>query len=161
MEQVKIGWASRDISTTKPVNIPGQFHMRISKGVMDPVTVNALVLDSGEDQAIFLSCDIVVLRNGLQDLVREKLAQCAPEIPAMKILMNATHTHNGPSLERGKRPFDYGMEVASSDENREFVAEMCMQARPVPMRMAMATRWSRTAAGCAISTTFPSGPARW
>ena len=79
MEQVKIGWASRDISTTKPVNIPGQFHMRISKGVMDPVTVNALVLDSGEDQAIFLSCDIVVLRNGLQDLVREKLAQCAPE----------------------------------------------------------------------------------
>lgn len=128
MEQVKIGWASRDISTTKPVNIPGQFHMRISKGVMDPVTVNALVLDSGEDQAIFLSCDIVVLRNGLQDLVREKLAQCAPEIPAMKILMNATHTHNGPSLERGKRPFDYGMEVASSDENREFVAEMCMQA---------------------------------
>ena len=49
MEQVKIGWASRDISTTKPVNIPGQFHMRISKGVMDPVTVNALVLDSGED----------------------------------------------------------------------------------------------------------------
>ena len=128
MEQVKIGWASRDISTTKPVNIPGQFHMRISKGVMDPVTVNALVLDSGEDQAIFLSCDIVVLRNGLQDLVREKLAQCAPEIPAMKILMNATHTHNGPSLERGKRPFDYGMEVASSDENREFVAEMCVQA---------------------------------
>ena len=62
-----------------------QFHMRVSKGVMDPVTVNALVLDSGEDQAIFLSCDIVVLRNGLQDLVREKLAQCAPEIPAMKI----------------------------------------------------------------------------
>ena len=46
----------------------------------------------------------------------------------MKILMNATHTHNGPSLERGKRPFDYGMEVASSDENREFVAEMCVQA---------------------------------
>ena len=128
MGQVKIGWASRDISTTKPVNIPGQFHMRVSKGVMDPVTVNALVLDSGEDQAIFLSCDIVVLRNGLQDLVREKLAQCAPEIPAMKILMNATHTHNGPSLEKGKRPFDYGMEVASSDENREFVAEMCVQA---------------------------------
>ena len=35
MNQIRIGWASRDVSTDKPVNIPGQFHMRISEGVLE------------------------------------------------------------------------------------------------------------------------------
>ena len=50
MNQIRIGWASRDVSTDKPVNIPGQFHMRISEGVLDPVTVNALVLDAWDSR---------------------------------------------------------------------------------------------------------------
>ena len=73
MSQIKIGWASRDVSTDKPINLPGQFHMRISKGIMDPVTANTLVLDDGEDQVIFLSCDLVVCRSHLVDIIREKL----------------------------------------------------------------------------------------
>jgi len=129
MSQIKIGWASRDVSTTAPINIPGQFHMRISKGILDPVTANALVIDNGEDQAIFLSCDLVVIRSGLLDLVREKTAALNPEIPVMKILMNATHTHEGPSHYVDKvHPFDYGMEVASSDDYREFLAASCAEA---------------------------------
>ncbi|NLF94364.1 MAG: hypothetical protein GX564_10805, partial [Oligosphaeraceae bacterium] len=46
MNALKIGWSSRDVSTTKPINIPGQFAMRISRGIMDPVTVTALVIDN-------------------------------------------------------------------------------------------------------------------
>ena len=48
MNELKIGWASRDVTTTEPVNIPGQFHMRISQGIIDPVTVSALVIDNGK-----------------------------------------------------------------------------------------------------------------
>ena len=128
MNQIRIGWASRDVSTDKPVNIPGQFHMRISEGVLDPVTVNALVLDSGDDQVIFLSCDVVVIRAHLLDIIREKLARVYPEIPGMKILMNATHTHCGPSHYVDVRPFNYSMEVASSDEYREFMTDKCVEA---------------------------------
>ena len=110
MSQLKIGWASRDVSTDKPINIPGQFHMRISKGVLDPVTANALVLDDGQDQVIFLSCDLVVIRDHVLDLVRDKLKARHPDIPVMKILMNATHTHCGPSHYEDKvHPFDYGL----------------------------------------------------
>ncbi len=122
MSQLKIGWASRDVSTDKPINIPGQFHMRISKGVLDPVTVTALVLDDGQDQAIFLSCDLVVIRAHLLDEVREKVAAACPEIPVEKILMNASHAHTGPSHYDDERPFDFGMEVASSEEYRHFLS---------------------------------------
>ena len=142
MSQIRIGWASRDISTTKPINILGQFHMRISKGILDPLTTTALVMDSGDDQVIFLSADAPVFRAGLQDMIREKVAKINPDIPVMKIVAGATHTHTAASHMRDDRPFgygienssvsekgfDYGMEVASSDEYREFMASSCADA---------------------------------
>ena len=47
MNELKIGWASRDVSTDKPIHIIGQFHVRISQGVFDPIYVTALVIDNG------------------------------------------------------------------------------------------------------------------
>ncbi|MFC1462839.1 hypothetical protein ACFLQU_04455 [Verrucomicrobiota bacterium] len=52
MKSVTIGWANRDVTTDKPVSIPGQFHARISEGVCDPVSVTALVIDNGEDHNV-------------------------------------------------------------------------------------------------------------
>ena len=66
--------------------------------MFDPILVTALVIDNGEDMAIFLSADVVVLRNHIVEAVREKVAQRNPEIPVEKIIMNATHTHTGPSI---------------------------------------------------------------
>lgn len=135
MNDLKIGWASRDVSTDKPINIPGQFHMRISQGVMDPVTISALVIDNGADIVIFLSADLVVIRSGLLDDIRAKVASINPAIPPAKILMNATHTHTGPShyndagwsttssatASLTQLP-DYEIEIASGDEYRDFLA---------------------------------------
>ena len=97
MNELKIGWAMRDVSTDQPVTIPGQFHTRVSRGVFDPITVTALAIDNGADQVIFVSADIVVIRNYLLDRIRERVLQLDPAIPAAKIVMNATHTHSGPS----------------------------------------------------------------
>ena len=52
MHRIKIGWASRDVSTCKPVNMSGQFHMRIIRGVLDPITVTALVVENSGDIAV-------------------------------------------------------------------------------------------------------------
>lgn len=142
MNELKIGWASRDVSTDQPVSIPGQFHVRISKGVFDPILVTALVIDNGEDMAIFLSADVVVLRNHIVEAVREKVAQRNPEIPVEKIIMNATHTHTGPSIYGDTEPSKAtgsvtsgideipheGIEVASNDEYRESFIEQVADA---------------------------------
>ena len=44
--QIRFGWGSADISTEAPLNLPGQFHMRISKGILDPLTVTALAVEN-------------------------------------------------------------------------------------------------------------------
>lgn len=143
MQQLKIGWASRNVSTSAPINIPGQFHMRISEGIMDPLTVTALVIDNSEDLVIFLSADLVVIRSGLLDEVREQVSLLEPEIPTIKILMNATHTHTGAShyLDKGTdaiitgsstAPVDTvphpGIEIASSDSYRAYLARQAAEA---------------------------------
>lgn len=141
--ELKIGWASRDVTTDKPINIPGQFHMRISEGIMDPLTVSTLVIDNGTDLVIFLSADLVVIRSGLLDDVRARVAELNPKIPVAKILMNATHTHTGASHYAdsdsglsnnnistalpGDVPHE-GVEIASGDEYRRFLSTRAAEA---------------------------------
>lgn len=146
MNELKIGWASRDVTTDKPINIPGQFHMRISEGAMDPLTVTALVIDNGSDLVVFLSADLVVIRSGLLDDVRAKVAAINPGVPVAKILMNATHTHTGAShyadkgmgwdarrsnntstALAGEVPHD-GIEIASGDDYRDFLSTQAAEA---------------------------------
>ncbi|NLD86959.1 MAG: hypothetical protein GX633_01695 [Clostridiales bacterium] len=157
MGTIKIGWAERDVTPSGPHFIPGHFNMRISVGVMDPITTTALVVDSGDDMAIFLSIDCVVIRCFLLDEIRGRVAKINPEIPVMKILANATHTHEAPShyYDGGELseyikdqytdeqlkamlasyiPNSYmdvprpGMEIESSDKYREFLAQSASEA---------------------------------
>ena len=100
-----VGWASRDVSTELPVGIRGQFHLRLSEGVLDPVTVTALVVANAQDSVIFLSCDAVVIWGFLLKRVREKVRALAPGVPAGKIVMNATHTHEGGDIYEGEETF--------------------------------------------------------
>ncbi len=136
MQRLKIGWATRDISTDKPVNIPGQFYMRISQGVRVPLLANALVLDDGRDIVVFLSVDLVAIRNRLLDDVRAAVEKQNPDIPTEKIIMNATHTHTGASYydyDVGKildkaQLADAEIELASSLEYRAFLVSQCADA---------------------------------
>ena len=138
-QALRIGWASRDVSTTEPVNIPGQFHMRISQGIIDPVTITALAIDNGEDSVIFLSADLVVIRSQLLDRIRERVASLDAGVPTMKILMSATHTHTAPTT-YGERsawrsgstdvdgPPHEGVEIASAADYQDFFVGQAAEA---------------------------------
>ena len=52
---LKFGWSHKDVSVDGPVGITGQFYERISKGVYDPNTVTALVIDDGTTVSIMMS----------------------------------------------------------------------------------------------------------
>ncbi len=99
---LRIGWASADITPEGPVVLRGQFHARVSEGVMDPVTVTALALESVrngvvEDHAVMVSCDLVSIADAMRDRVRELLGEQLPGLDPMKVFINATHTHSAPA----------------------------------------------------------------
>src|SRR5690625_565086 len=64
---LKIGWAEEEITPQEPVLISGQFHVRRSEGVLDPLTVTAWALESGEEHVVFVSCDVAVISDELRD----------------------------------------------------------------------------------------------
>ncbi len=145
MSQIRLGWASRDVTTDKPIPINGQAYIRVSEGIMDPITSTALVVDDGSDCVIFVSLDAGGIRYGLMEEIRAKTKAIRPAIPVEKILMNATHTHTGAShnsrqgnlfqasdAPEDQVPLSDRYEIASSDEYRDWlsstIAEMIAEA---------------------------------
>ena len=129
---LKIGWSRKDVSTTDPLPITGQFKLRVSQGVLDPILVNILTLENNGDYVIFVQVDTVSISAGILDLIRARVSELNPEIDALKIIMNATHTHCGPCLFEEDKvwagkpvsevPHD-GVEIKSNGEYRKWFIE--------------------------------------
>ena len=119
---LKIGWGRSSLATDRPVPISGQFHLRVSQGVFTPVIASALVLENGEDAAIFVSADMVSVSPAILREVRKNLAAELPEVPAAKLIINATHTHAGPSGKEIDVSYPNKVKFTPSDEMQKFLA---------------------------------------
>ncbi len=100
--QLRIGWASADITPEQSVVIRGAARARVSQGVSDPVTATALAIESvradkPSGMVVMVSCDLLVITDALRDRVRELVKQSLPEIDPNNVVLNATHTHTAPS----------------------------------------------------------------
>jgi hypothetical protein len=87
-----------DITPPGPCQVCGQFFARISEEVWDPVTATALALESGGEQAVLVSCDLVGIPDDLRDAVRLHLRQGTDGPDPMKVVLSGTHTHTGPEV---------------------------------------------------------------
>lgn len=122
-DNISIGWASKDVTPDRPVNLYGQFHMRISKGVKDPVTITALVLSAKDDSVIFVSCDSVYIPPEAFGRCRAAIRSRGPDIDVNRIIMNGTHTHTAPALRNGFYP-SVPEGVMTPEEYAELFAEL-------------------------------------
>jgi hypothetical protein len=92
-KQIEIGWATTSITPDKPAYLHGQIYYRISSYVHDPITATALAFSNGEEQALFLSADMVGIYENLYTAVC-KAVDGFEGIDASKLIIAATHTHN-------------------------------------------------------------------
>ena len=108
---LKVGWAQADMTPDQQVILAGQFHARVSEGVMDPITATALAVESVNDdgtrgQVVMVSCDLACMTNELRDAVRARVAATCEGLDPECIMIGATHTHSAPDT----RLVPYGME---------------------------------------------------
>jgi len=127
-----IGWASRDITPDRPNLLRGQFYVRVSKGVGDPITATALALEAPgaggrPSQAIIVSCDLVGLSAEVQEQVRDALRPRLTDFDPQMLLIGATHTHDAPALAEGQYP-EQGSEVMTPTEYAAFFVERVAEA---------------------------------
>ena len=125
-KNISIGWGRRSLNPGKPIAIPGQFHMRVSLGELNPVTVNALAIDNGDDAVIFVTADMVSFRYSILDTVLEKLRGIAPEVPGEKVIFSSTHTHAGPNAAEKNYPCE--IDWMAKDEALDFLTARIAEA---------------------------------
>ncbi len=106
-KELWIGKASVSITPELPVALSGQMHTRIAKEVQSEVIASAVAIESRDgdqsvDQAIMVSCDLVAIRKGILEMIRERVEKRLPEFDVKKIFVNATHTHTAPVMVPGK-----------------------------------------------------------
>ena len=118
MSTLKFGWAEKSITPDKKVSLAGQFAERISEYVEKPITVTALAIDDGTEQAVFVSCDLVAVSINLVDSVREAIAGKAEGLDPMKVMISAIHTHTAPVYPRENQAKRAGSNAAFSTSSR-------------------------------------------
>ncbi len=119
-QEILVGWASKSITPAKPVALMGQFRVRISTHVQDPITATALAIEAGDEQAIMVSCDLVAIRAGIQDKLRKLVKPRLTGFDVRNLFLNATHTHTGPTILEGQYP-EQGKEVMTPTEYVDFL----------------------------------------
>jgi hypothetical protein len=124
LKTVNIGWAETDITPQElPVYIAGQFYIRVSEGIQDPLKATALALESNGEHVVFVSVDTVSISDPLRDAVRAQLNEAG--LDPQKVILNATHTHEAPNnrlastgvtsvYDNTKEEFDLGFKPAQS-----------------------------------------------
>ncbi|MBR3967399.1 MAG: hypothetical protein IKJ91_10050 [Clostridia bacterium] len=93
MNKIKIGWSEVSIVPRgRRVDLVGQFYERISGEVETPISVTALALECGDDQMVFVACDLIATSHFLLDKVRDYLPyNCG--FDKSKLIISAIHTH--------------------------------------------------------------------
>ena len=102
--QLLAGWGASLI--TPPMRVPmagyGARRGKPAEGVHDDLFVKALALSDGQDVAVIVGADILLVPENVADLVREAVAKKTP-LTANSIYFTASHTHDsvgafGPGL---------------------------------------------------------------
>jgi hypothetical protein len=98
-----------DITPDQPVALTGQRRVRISKKPASRIYASVLALESRDgdksiDHAVTISCDLVAIRGGVREQLREKLAKRTElkDLDIAKVFLNATHTHTAPVMLSGR-----------------------------------------------------------
>jgi hypothetical protein len=99
-----VGTATTDITPDEPVALQGQFNLRVSKTVENRLTATALAVESrqgdvGQDQALWIACDLTMFTEDLQQKLRQRMHATLPKFDSRKLILTATHTHTAPVLD--------------------------------------------------------------
>jgi hypothetical protein len=99
--EIRVGAAEVDITPNGPVALAGNFSTRVSRVHDTPIFAAALAIEAGgggspADHVIIVTCDLVAIRDGVQQKFRERLRARLPDVDMRRVLLTATHTHTAP-----------------------------------------------------------------
>ena len=101
---MKIGFGRADVTPPLGSALAGYFHIREAVGILDPIFLNAVVIESGEERIAVITADFLSMYLTQATEIRNFVAE-ETGIPADHILMQCLHQHT--SVTAGNTPAFY------------------------------------------------------
>jgi hypothetical protein len=92
-EALEAGWARRNITPIKPIQMAGYGPRGPYDSVLDSLYANILVFDNQEMKAVIISIDLLMFPRALKQLLEKKLSEL--QYSKEQIYLTASHTHHG------------------------------------------------------------------
>ncbi len=92
---LRVGFSVHDITPPTGLYMCGSLDPRVNQGVLDPLQVRTMVVESGGRKIAVVGADLIGLPRAIVDPVIATIA-AQTDIAAEAILINGSHTHNGP-----------------------------------------------------------------
>ncbi|WP_158856519.1 neutral/alkaline non-lysosomal ceramidase N-terminal domain-containing protein [Lunatibacter salilacus] len=123
--ELLVGTSTVDITPPLPVSLDGQMRLRVAEEVETPLTASVVALENikgTESQtSIWVAMELVVITDKLKEMILDAVKQKIPGIDSEKIIINATHTHTGPTTREGNFILPNG--ITTIDETLNFLTE--------------------------------------
>ena len=124
---IKAGWGSADITPRGgKISLVGQWEVRVTDVIKDPIYANAMVLQSNGRRVIWVACDLCVISQSLSDEVKRLLYKSLPGFTGDELILSATHIHTGPNT--NTNPFTTLLDDRGDPPDTIPSAECCRQA---------------------------------
>lgn len=99
-ERILVGWGEAEITPKGgAISLIGQWEERVSNVVHDPIYAIAMVVQAGEERAIWVACDLVETTKLLSEDVKKLLHHSIPGFKDEQLILSATHIHTGPNTD--------------------------------------------------------------
>lgn len=105
---LKAGFARLDITPPFGTPIAGYFYPRCTKGVLDPLELNAIAVSDGESTAIVIAADIIGIKSRIATILRERIA-AKTGVDANHIMIACLHQHTSFVLHNDPPPYSADM----------------------------------------------------
>ncbi len=94
---MKIGFGRGDITPRGgKVSLCGQYHLRVTETVLDPLMAYAMVIESEDERTVFVAADTLQPYAFWTTYLCEALQTVLPGLKEDQLIISATHIHTGP-----------------------------------------------------------------
>ncbi len=128
-DTLKIGWGEADITPDgRVVELAGQYYQRVANDIHSRLKAVAMLLEQDNKHSLMISLDVVGIPEDFCVSMQKTIAENFTKIPAEKIIINAIHTHNAPSLSISHKRWKQNPDAITTEEYRELVTEKILEA---------------------------------
>ena len=106
------GYAKTDITPPLGVYMPGYFHARYAKEILDPCEVVCVAFSDGKTKAVVMQLDTEAVTDHVADIMRDAVVK-ATGLERNAIIIHASHTHDGGHLAMGADSSEVGNDEIS------------------------------------------------